>query len=156
MNKFLSTDSFDQFLLETAQVRMSVVWTCDGHMNKAFFSNEEWEDPAVRPYSLSTWKNIRPHIYELIRGKKAPSAFTFILQLKPEIGTQLLMRGNASSLTDAVNAFVLTVRFDNQGLTLRNGVSFSTFLPDRSADQIWDHYILDFLDRREISYDILV
>ena len=74
MSKILAGDAFDSFLLEEARIRMAVTWDIDGHLNEQFYPADVWKDPEQRPYDRTQWKEIRPYIYDIIKGKQAPSS----------------------------------------------------------------------------------
>ena len=78
MSKILAGDAFDSFLLEEARIRMAVTWDIDGHLNEQFYPADVWKDPEQRPYDRTQWKEIRPYIYDIIKGKQAPSSFHFV------------------------------------------------------------------------------
>jgi hypothetical protein len=99
MGKLFSSDSFDSFLLEEASIRTAVTWDLDGHLNKDFYTAEEWDDKTARPWDLLPWSEVRPLCRELIKGKKAPVSFRFVLQLKPEYLSKTLHAG-AKSVSD--------------------------------------------------------
>ena len=155
MGRLLGTDFLDSFLLEEAVVSTYNTFTIDGHMNRDFFTREEWEEPSVRPYDFSPWERMRPILFELIRGKKTPVSFRIILHLMPQYVPGVLKSAETALTAEQVKALVLTCRYENGALTLITGTSFHTFLPDKSADQLWDRAVKAFLDRREVDYDML-
>ena len=155
MGRLLGTDLLDSFLLEEAVVSTYNTFTIDGRMNRAFFSREEWEEPSIRPYDFSPWKSMRPILFELIRGRKTPVSFRFILHLMPQYVPGILKPSETTVTADQVKALVLTCRYENGILTLLTGTSLHTFLPDKSADVLWDRTVKAFLNKREVGYDEL-
>lgn len=155
MGRLLGTDFLDSFLLEEAVLSTYNTFTIDGRMNRDFFSKEEWAEPEIRPYDFSSWKSMRPILFELIRGKKTPVSFRFILHLMPQYVPGILKPSETTVTADQIKALVLTCRYENGALTLLTGTSFYTFLPDKSADVLWDRTVKTFLDRREVAYDEL-
>ncbi|HJC57773.1 MAG TPA: hypothetical protein H9700_10495 [Candidatus Eisenbergiella intestinipullorum] len=155
MGRLLGTDLLDSFLLEEAVVSTYNTFTIDGRINRDFFSREEWEDPSVRPYDFSSWKSMRPILFGLIRGKKTPVSFRFVLHLMPQYVSGILKPSETSVTADQVKALVLTCRYENGSLTLVTGTSFHTFLPDKSADVLWDRMMKVFLDKKEVDYEPL-
>ena len=83
MNQFLAGDTFDSFLLEQASISTYNTFTIDGRENRAFYTSEEWEDAETRPYEFTQWKKIRSVCFDLIKGKRTPCAFHFVLHLIP-------------------------------------------------------------------------
>lgn len=155
MKKLLSSDCFDMFLMSSAVLNMASGWTADGHLNKDFYTKEEWEDPEIRPYDLIEWAQMRPVFHELIRGKKAPASFTFVLQLKPDLAKELPDHYHVESSGGFVDALVLTIRYEHSTLTCLSGISMKTFTTDKTVPELWDRYILEFMNRRDISYELL-
>ena len=155
MGRLLGTDFLDSFLLEEAVVATYNTFTIDGRMNREFFSREEWEEPSIRPYDFSSWKSMRPILFELIRGKKTPVSFRFILHLMPQYIAGILKPQETAVTPDQVRALVLTCRYENGALTLLTGTSLQTFLPDKSADVLWDRAVRAFLDKKEVDYEEL-
>lgn len=155
MGKFLASESFDSFLLAEASVSTYNTFFIDGRQNRDFYSSEEWEDKELRPYEFSTWKQIRPICYSLIRGKHTPCAFKFILHLIPDYAAYILKSGETAVTAQQVKALVLTVKYDGAALTLVTGTAFHTFIMDKTVDGLWDTAVKQFLDKREIGYEEL-
>lgn len=150
MTRLLSSDTFDIFLLNEATLKMSVTWTVDGSINASFF-----EDSSAVRYKFEEWKNIRPRMRDLIKGKQAPISFQIVLQLKPQLMETLMERSGNSGLLSTVSSFILTVRMDENGIVLLSGISRSGFTPDKNADILWDRAVCRFLDRKGIAYETL-
>lgn len=153
MSRLLSSEIFDCFLLSEASITTNNTFFIDGHQNKEFFTNEEWEDASVRPYEYSTWKDIRPLCFHLIKGTRTPVGFKFVLHLIPSYVESILSDDSVTVPAAEVKALVLTVKYDQTGLTLTTGTSLKTFLPDKSADIFWDKYMKLFLEKAEIDYE---
>ena len=153
MGKLLGSGDFDSFLLEEASISTYNTFLIDGHQNRAFYSAEEWNDEAVRPYDFSMWKTIRPICFDLIKGTRTPAAFRFVLHLIPQHIPALLQRGGATVTAEQVKAFVLNIKYDGASLTVVTGTALHTFLPDKSPDRIWDEAVREFLARKEISFE---
>lgn len=153
MGKFLASEAFDSFLVEEASISTYNTFQIDGHQNRDFYTTEEWEDKEIRPYDFSQWNKLRPICYSLIKGTRTPSAFKFVLHLMPDYAASILKDGDTSITPQQIKAFVLTVRYDDTGLTLITGTSFHTFIMDKSADELWDKAMGRFLDKREIEYE---
>ena len=155
MSKLLGTETFDSFLLEEATIVSYNTFHIDGHLNRDFFSSEEWEEPSVRPYEFSEWKNMRSVVFELIKGKKTPVSFKIILHLMPQFVAGVLKPSETAITADQVKALVLTCRFEEGILTLITGTAFRTFLMDRSVEPLWDRTVKTFLNKKEIGFEEL-
>ncbi len=155
MGRLLGADDFDGFLLEEASISTYNTFQIDGHQNRAFYTSEEWEDRELRPYAFTQWKVIRPVCFDLIKGRRTPAAFHFVLHLIPEYTASILKRGDTSVTPDQVRGFVLNIRYDGQTLTLITGTSYHTFLMDKTPDVLWDQAVRQFLSKREIYFEEL-
>ena len=155
MGKLLASEAFDSFLLEEASISTYNTFLIDGHQNRDFYTSEEWEDKEIRPFDFTTWKQIRPICYSLIKGTKTPSAFKFILHLMPDYLASILKEQDTTVTPQQIKALVLTVKYDGTTLTLITGTAFHTFIMDKSLDALWDNAVKRFLDKREISYEEL-
>lgn len=153
MSKLLSADTFDSFLLEEAQIHTFNTFTIDGHQNHEFYTKEELEDPELFPYEYSQWKDMKGICFQLIKGKKVPTFMKIILHKKPEESYTILEEGGALEFADALKAFVITIKYDINGLRLTTGTSFSTFVLDKSPDLLWDNAFRKFLTQKGIDFE---
>ncbi len=155
MGKLLASEAFDSFLLEEASISTYNTFLIDGHQNRDFYTSEEWEDKEIRPFDFTTWKQIRPICYSLIKGTKTPSAFKFILHLMPDYLASILKEQDTTVTPQQIKALALTVKYDGTTLTLITGTAFHTFIMDKSVDALWDNAVKGFLAKREINYEEL-
>ena len=155
MTKLLSGSSFDSFLLEEASLSMQVTWVLDGKINKGFYSEEEWEDASTHPYPLIAWSEVRGHMRELIRGKKAPAALSIVLHLRPDYCEKILTAVGYTQLKENIGAMVLNIRYDGSEVTLVTGIALKSFTLDRNADRIWDETMEKYLASREIGFETM-
>lgn len=155
MSALLSSGSFDVFLLEEAVIATACTYQIDGHINKEFFSACELEDSGACTYDFVSWKSVRGLIFDLIKGRRTPLSFKFVLHLMPE-HTASILSGNASSVTpEQVRAFVLTIKYDGEKALLLTGTSLHTFLPSKEPDMLWDTALKKYLSKQEIAYEEL-
>lgn len=155
MGKLLGSEDFDLFLLEEASVSTYNTFFIDGHQNRDFYSEEEWEDESIRPYEFSTWKTMRPICFDLIKGTHTPTAFRFVLHLIPAHVESILQKGGSELTLRQVKAFVLNIKYDGTDLMLVTGTAFHTFLMDKTPDILWDRAVRQFLSAKEIAYEEL-
>lgn len=153
MSKLLSADTFDSFLLEEAQIHTFNTYTIDGHQNREFYTKEELEDPEIFPYEYSRWENMKSICFQLIKGKKVPTYMKIILHKKPEEAYTLLEEGGALEFAKLLKAFVVTIKYDAKGLLLTTGISFTTFVMDKTPDLLWDNAFRKFLSAQGIDFE---
>ena len=155
MNHLLVADTFENFLLAEATVSTAHTYQIDGHINKEFYTSEELSDPACCPYDFAQWKEIKPLIYSLIKGKKTPLFFKLVLHLSPANTGKLLAAGKCSIPPEQVKALVLTIKYDGAHAILTTGSAFNTFVMSKEPDEIWDRAMIQFLSRKEIPFEKL-
>ena len=153
MGKLLNSDCFDSFLLQEATIKMAQSYVIDGQQNKDFYTQEEWQDSSCRPYDYSEWKNMRGLCFQLIKGKKTPLSFHIILSLKPESQEALLNKAAISLSSTNVSHFLVNIKFDQSGLSLTSGVSYTTFSLDKEEEHLWDKSLAGFLSGKQIAFD---
>lgn len=142
MAHLLSKDLFDSYELVEASVKMNFSYHIDGHINKDFFDPEEEE--GQREFCL--WKDARPHLFQIIKGRRLPLAMKIVLRFPP--GTrELLFREVPSSVDPAhVEGLYLNILYHQKAVTCTTGVSYKTFVMDKSLDQALDQYAKKLLE----------
>lgn len=155
MHHLLVADTFENFLLAEATISMANTYQIDGHINKEFYSEEELSDPNCCSYDFTLWKDIKPFIFNLIKGKKTPLFFKIILHLNPANVGKLLAAGGCSIPAEQIKALVLTIKYDGTHAVLTTGSAFNTFIMSKEPDEIWDKAMMQFLSRKEIPFERL-
>lgn len=155
MNHLLVADTFDNFLLEEALISTANTYQIDGHINKEFFSSEILQDTMTPSYDFTPWKDMKGLCFNLIKGKRTPLFFKFVLHLKPEAVGKLLATGGCSLPPEQIKALVLTIKYDGTQAVLTTGSSYHTFVMSKEPDVIWDKALQQFLNKQEIAYELL-
>ena len=151
MSKLLASDSFDNFLMESTELKTGINYTVDGHVNKDFYSEDEGD--TLPEHDLISWGEIRGTIYNLIKGKRTPLAFKFILCTSSDCKDDLLKNAGEGGLENIVSSLVLMIKFANGSITLTTGAALSGFTLDKSYEKIWDDHIEALLDGMGISFE---
>ena len=121
--------------------------------NYAPVSNAEDADAAsFLDYDYAQWKDIRPVCFDLIKGKRTPTKFTFVLYLKPEALSAMFEKAGISQQDSLVQNLILNIRFEQGEMSITTGVDYSGFTLDKQAEQLWDSTTRKFLDKKEIAY----
>lgn len=153
ISKLLTTECFDSFLLKEASIHGFVPYQIDGHINKAFFETETTDTASFLAYDYAQWKDIRPVCFDLIKGKRTPTKFVFVLYLKPEAVNALFEKAGISQTNSLVQNLILNIRFEQGEMSITTGVDYSGFTLDKQAEQLWDSTTRKFLDKKEISFE---
>lgn len=161
MNQLLVSDSFDIFLLEEASISAAYAFTIDGHINQDFFYKDGEalssapSAPSGNPYEFLPWSDIKGLCFDLMKGKRTPLFFRFVLHLKPEKAAALLTSRGCDVEPSQVKALVLNIRYDGSKAVLTTGTAFQTFVMSKEPDSIWDKALCQYLDGKGIGYERL-
>lgn len=157
MNQLLVADAFEPFLLEEAVIGTACTFTIDGRINQDFFAGDEASDPeaAHRKYDFRPWNEVKGLCFDLIKGKRTPLFFRFVLHLMPEKALALLEKEGCDVDLSQIKALVLNIRYDGSKTLLTTGTALHTFLLSKEPDTIWDRALRKYLDGKGISYEPL-
>jgi hypothetical protein len=155
MNKFLRSDIFDHFLLQEASITSAASYVIDGRMNKGFYSQEELTELGLSTYAFLPYSMLRTHCFDLIKGKKTPASFKFVLILSPENLRRTLERIHSSYSEEDISGVCINIRYQNQLLSLTTGISYRIFSVDKTLENEWDRFVKQFLTQHDISFEEL-
>lgn len=155
MNKLLCTEVFDNFLLQEASIQSSISYHIEGTLHGDFFSAEELEAEHLTGLSFIPYGKVRTQCFDLIKGKRTPSFFKFVLLLSPSNLEKTIQQTTSSLSTQDVSAAFLNLKFQNNKLLLTTGISYRTFTIDKTLDREWDTLIKKFLKNHEILFEDL-
>ena len=149
MAKLLVSDVFDIFRLQEANLITSVTYNISGRIRPDFYSPEERENLTEE---FISWSEMRPKLFELIKGKNAPISFRMTLSLDNEQMLALLQKESPEGHSDALRALVINIRFENGAVAIMTGTSYDSFVLDKSEEQIWDSAFTRFLTSKGIEF----
>lgn len=152
MNKFLCTDTFDHFLLQEGVITMAATCTINGRITEDFYSSEEKEELGLTGLLFLPYGMLRSSCFNLIKGKKTPSSFHFILLLSPDNLSRTLADIGSSFTEQDISGMFLNIRFQNGALTLTTGVSYRIFSPDKTLEREWARLVCLFLKQQKIPF----
>lgn len=135
MNKLLLSDSFDSFYLADASVTTFCTFSVNGSVHKDFFSDT---DDINDLSEYISYKVIRPHLLNIIKGKHTPLSFKITL-LPPD----------SFYNPDDLNAdlkYVMNIKFEAGKISVISAISRSTFSLDKDADIFWDKACAKFIE----------
>ncbi|MCI9319109.1 MAG: hypothetical protein HFH05_03400 [Lachnospiraceae bacterium] len=154
MNQLLTSDTFDMFLLEEAVISTSCTFTIDGHINRDFYGSEGGETVEL-PYEFRPWSEVKGLCFDLIKGKRTPLFFRFVLHLMPEKAAALLSKEGSDVEPSLVKALVLNIRYDGAKAVLTTATAYQTFLLSKEPDAIWDKALMKYLEGKGIPTSFL-
>jgi hypothetical protein len=141
MSMLLKDDIFDKFLVRSISLRTSVTYDIDCTLNKDWFDSEEAEN--LEKYS--SWADMRPIVFNLIKGKRLPGYMKIVLSAAPDAAEQI--HKNAAAL-------FINILFENNMLYITGGCSQKVFSLDKTLEQTWDETIQKFFKRCGIILEL--
>ena len=153
MNQLLRGEIFDHFLMPEAVISQDITFTIDGHLKKDYFFREELEEQNLTVGDILPYSYMRPALYQLIRGKKTPVYFKFVLMLSP-INLEKTLSLSESGLTPLdVGGMFLNITYQNGSLAATTGISYKTFTTEKTLNHEWDKMVKKFLSKHSIAWE---
>ncbi len=153
MAELLTKNSFDTFLLEEAVIETFNTFTIDGRIKKEFYAGDSsFDDIPSKEYS--TWSSVRGICLDLIKGKRTPVGFKFILHSDEAVKQKILEASDCGISPDQVS-FGINIKYSAGQVIITTGISASVFMLDKSAEKAWDEYIPSFLDSINMQFEVL-
>ena len=150
MTKLLLSETFDSFLFIEGEVTTFNTFHIDGYLHKEFFSESELPE---REYSL--WKDMREQFFSLIKGKRTPLNFKFVLGLSEANIQKLIQQQGIDFELEDVRGLYINLKFDGQKLQCVTGTAMTLFTMDKSLEQAWDLMVQKFFTQKEIPFELL-
>lgn len=150
MKKLLTEDVFDKFYLYEGEVTTFSKFRIDGSLCGAYFDDEERK--ALGERRLALWGEVKPYIFRVMQGKKLPVEFDFVLQLSRDNTQWLLEKNGLESLREALTGFNINLRYREGKLFAVSGVSYSAFVPGKTAEQLWDVTLKQYFHQNGIVF----
>lgn len=150
MSKLLLSETFDPFLFIEGKITTFATFTMDGYIKKEFFADGEAPE---REYAL--WKDVREYCFSLIKGKRTPLGFKFVLGLSESNIEKLIGQQGLDFETEDVRGLYINLKYDGQKLQCVTGTAMNLFTMDKSLEQAWDVMVQKFFTQEEIKYEML-
>ena len=150
MAKLLLSETFDPFYFIEGEIVTFNTFTLDGYLKKDFFEQEEAPE---REYAL--WKDVREFCFSLIKGKRTPLSFKFVLGLSDSNIEKLLLQQGLDFKPQDVQGLYINLKYDGQKLQCITGTAMNLFTMDKSLEQAWDIMVQKFFAQKEIKYEVL-
>lgn len=150
MAKLLLSETFDPFYFIEGEIVTFSTFTIDGYLKKEFFEQEEIPE---REYAL--WRDVREYCFSLIKGKRTPLSFKFVLGLSDANIEKLLLQQELDFKPQDVRGLYINLKYDGQKLQCITGTSMNLFTMDKSLEQAWDKMVQKFFTQKEIAYELL-
>ncbi len=144
MSKLLLGNKLDSFCIKEVTLTTFNTFTIDGHIQKGFFTAEEWESAGKPVYS--TWEQLKPLCYQLIKGKKTPLNFRITFAAPANMINLCLQKSQANLSLENINGLFLHITYENGKILCTTGISLNIFTMDKTLEHYWDDSIKKYLN----------
>ncbi|MBO5353893.1 MAG: hypothetical protein J6J44_14395 [Lachnospiraceae bacterium] len=149
MGKLLKGENFDGFLLKEGFLRTGMEYRFQGRVFPEYFDTEEQEKHKEE---YTYWGEVKPFVFELVKGKRTPLAFSFTLLLAKNQTTELLVRRSVNVGEDSPSLF-LQVRFEHGEGHIVTGTARNIFTLDKSLEEAWDTEVKHIFKAMELAVE---
>lgn len=153
MNKLLRSEVFDHFLLQEAVITSAATYNINGQITKGFYDEEEIEELQLGGCRFLPFSMLRNNCFDLIKGKKTPSAFRFVFLLSPENMKKTVSSISSSYQNNDITGMYINLKYQNQLLSLTTGIAYNIFSTDKTLENEWDKLVIRFLKQHEIAFE---
>ena len=154
MQSLLHASSFDNFSMQEVSVIKDISFFLEGRRNPDYFTAEDFDHhPELHRQRFALWGEYREQIAAFMQGDKAHLSFKFVLQAPESYMQKLLTNPDFTADPSLVQSLNLTFRYESGILTCLTGTAFTTFVPDKSLDGLWDRAIRKSLENMQIGYE---
>ena len=150
-SKLFLQNTFDSSLVARASFTTGTSVSIDGNLHKDYFTGAEWE--SMEQHDLARWSLLKPLCFQIIKGSRLPEQFKIVFVLSRANTEKLLADGGLSFSAEQVGGLFLNVRYDQGALTCTTGVSFTSFVMDKTLERAWDDMVKRFFKSREIIWE---
>ena len=150
MGRLLATDLFDNYYVEEATIETFNTFHIDGHIQKAFYKNDEDTTETAKIGDFSRWGELRSLCFDLIKGKRTPLGFKFVFHPDEEVKEAIVQEADAGIRPEDV-LLGINIRFTGDSIQITTGTAFKIFTMDKTIEKAWDEYIPSFLSKSNIS-----
>lgn len=149
MGKLLKGESFDGFLLKEGFLRTGIEYSFKGRLFPEYFDASEQEQHTEE---YTYWGEVKPFVFELVKGKHTPLAFSFTLLLSKNSTAELLARKQVNVGEDSPSLF-LQIRFEHGTGRLITGTARNTFTLDKTLEEAWDAEVKQVFKAMELAIE---
>mgnify|MGYP000674192030 CR=1 FL=1 len=119
---------------------MNISYEFDGKILKEFYDTEEWKEMKQYPYV--TWEEEKEKIFSLVKGKKTPLSFQFVMMLKPDLSPEFLAKYNLAVREDEIAGLFINIFIRPTGIkSVHQECPERHFVLDKTLEEAWDQEV---------------
>lgn len=136
MNKLLREEAFDAFEVRGVEIAALTRFQISGALDPDFAEGDVSPD---RRFCI--WRELKAHVFDIVRGGKRPKHMKITLSLPPE---------QAAMLHENASACFLNISFEGEEVLCTTGTSEKSFTMDKTLDATWDDSVKAFVAKHGI------
>ena len=150
-NRLFAGEDFDAFLVSEMSLSTLCTFQIDGHIPKDYYTGEELE--ALPDPKQTAWKQLRPLVCGLIRGRRLPTQFKIVFRLAGYNVEKFLRQTGLPYGPEDVGGLFLNLHYNGQSLTCSTGTSLHVFDLSKNLDLEWDRMVRSFFRQKQIPFE---
>ncbi|MBE5942569.1 MAG: hypothetical protein E7264_08545 [Lachnospiraceae bacterium] len=151
MQLLFQTDLMNQYLLVSASITTDLSYTIDGHIQSAFFNEDELDALGIQELNYMPWSIAKEKIFHLIKGKKTPTQLKLVLKVSEQEERAIFTDANSSLNSNDINGLYLNILFQENQLNVICGISYHIFTLDKQIEQEFSDKIITFFKSNNIT-----
>jgi hypothetical protein len=141
MNKLLVGETFDDYELRGCVIQSFARFDIEG-ISSAGAEASGGTVPVKAVYCK--WRRLRPYVYGIIKGSEKPRFFKLVFGCPPDL---------LDKRFEKADALFVNIVLDKDAAHITTGISTKVWSLDKSAEELWDNYIMDFLRQNHIYFE---
>lgn len=149
--KLFIAEVFDAFHVSQASFTTNISIQLDGTLHKDYYSDAEWEE--LKQKDLIRWSALKPTCFQLIKGTHLPEQFKLVFVLSRSNTEKLVRQSGLTVSPELIGGLFLNIRYEQGIMYCVTGVSFTTFVMDKTVERAWDEMVKKFFVSCKIPFE---
>ena len=151
MQLLFQTTTLDSYRFVSASILTDMSYTLDGHINQAFFRENDYDTLDIREQIYLPWSIAKEKVFQLIKGKKTPTQLKIVLRANDDYTNQLLNETKSSLTTNDIDGIFLNIVFQENSLNVICGISYQIFTMEKALETEFADHIIDLFKSQNIT-----
>lgn len=150
-NKLFAAEDFDAFLVSEVSLSTFCSFQIDGRIPSDYYSEEE--QTSLIDKQTIAWKQLRPLMYQLIKGNRLPGQFKIVFRLNGHNVDKFIKQTGLPYSAADIGGLFLNIRYQNGNISAYTGTSLNIFDLSKQLDHEWDRMVKGFFKQRQIPFE---
>lgn len=150
IHQLLVDEMFDRFLCCKVTLHHNVDYHIDGHYNVDFFDTDEQADKEGQMYA--SWAELKPVVYQMMKGKKLPLRFQIVLCCSTASIEQMLKNVSFPLSISQIEGLYVNINYKDESITITTGSAYTSFVLDKSLDFAFEKAVKQLIHNHNIVF----